>query len=58
MNTSHLHNIEHNLYLSSILGNSAAEISMAYMFKEGIGTEKNCSASLAYDLSVIKQKKI
>lgn len=54
MNSSHLNNVEHDLYLSSLLGHRGATLTLAYMLKEGIGMEKNCSASLSYYLYSLK----
>jgi hypothetical protein len=44
--------------LASILGQTPAKLSLAYMLKDGISTEKNCSAAIAYYLSVLKNTKI
>ncbi len=58
MDSHHLHNTEHNLYLASIFGQVPAKLSLAYMLKDGISTDKNCSAAMGYYLSAIKNIKI
>jgi TPR repeat protein len=47
--------VEHNLFLSSMLGNPGASLMMGNMLKEGLGMEKNCTSALAYYFSVIKE---
>lgn len=46
--------VEHNLFLSSMLGNPGASLMMGNMLREGLGMDKNCTSALAYYLSVIK----
>ena len=54
IDTHHLHNIEHNLFLASLMGHSPSKVTLAYLLKDGIGTDKNCSAALAYYLSNVR----
>ena len=58
IDSHHLHHIEQNLYLASLLGNSPAKLTLAYMLKNGVGTDKNCSAALAYYLSDLRETKV
>lgn len=58
LNNSHLHNVEQNLYLSSLLGHKGAAVTLGYMFKHGIGTDKNCSAALINYLAAMKKMKV
>jgi hypothetical protein len=58
MKSHHLHNVEHNLYLSALLGHTSAKLTMGYLLKEGIGMQKNCSVAAAYYLSAIRSTKI
>ena len=51
---SHLYNVESSLYMSSALGFDPASIALGFLNKNRLGTSKNCTASLAYYLSVIK----
>ena len=51
---SHLYNAESNLYMSSAYGFDPASLVLGYMNRNRLGTNKNCSASLAYYLSVIQ----
>ena len=44
--------------MASMLGHHGASLSLGNMFREGIGLDKNyknCTTSLSYYLSVIKQ---
>lgn len=40
------------------MGHSSAKLSLAYMLKDGIGTNKNCSAALAYYLSEVRENRV
>ena len=51
---SHLYNAESNLFMSSALGYHPASLVLGYMNKLRLGTSKNCTAALAYYLSVVK----
>jgi hypothetical protein len=57
MKLHHLHNKEHNLYISSLNGYNPSKLMMAYMFKNGIGTWKNCTTA-SYYLSSIRSTKV
>lgn len=42
------------LFMSSSLGFHPASLTLGYMIRNRLGTTKNCTAALAYYLSVIK----
>lgn len=44
--------------MASLYGQVPAKLSLAYMLKDGISTDKNCSAAMGYYLSAIKNIKI
>lgn len=54
----HLHNIEHNLYISALLNHVPSSLSLGYMLKEGLGTNKNCSSALGFYMHGLKESKI
>jgi len=54
LNNSHLFNAESNLFMSSILGFDPASLVLGFMNKNRFGTNRSCSAALAYYLSVVQ----
>lgn len=51
---SHLSNAEGNLYMSSAYNFDPASLVLGYMNRNRLGTSKNCTAALAYYLSVVQ----
>jgi hypothetical protein len=39
---------------SAILGNQGARLTLGNVFREGLGTDPNCTSALSYYLSIIK----
>ena len=40
------------------MDHSPSKVTLAYLFKDGVGTNKNCSAALAYYLSNIRENRV
>jgi TPR repeat protein len=55
---SHLFNTESSFFMSAAFSYDPAAITLGYMNKNRLGTNKNCSSSLAYYLAAIQRNYI